>query len=178
MENTYTFTARSAQEPAHVATFTLHDGHMAVDIGASLPEVEKLLRNGDDSGEGAMDLAEAGASWLKPGAAWLVQRILRPFSVADVKAEAAGASLQVKAWIRARERRLVPITLEWDQVDNPEASQAFADEVHERQVSTSRPGKYPGPLDYWVTWLAGTAAAGLFLLAAMRRLGGQQGANV
>ena len=176
MKNTYTFTARSAENPAHVATFTLHDDHMAVDIGTSLATAEKLLRNGDgDDGEG-IDLKEAG-TMLKPATAWLVQRALRPMSVADVTAEAADESLRVRAWIRARRRRLFPITLDWDHVDNPEASQAFAEEVHDRQASTDRPGRYPGPLDYWATWLAGAAVVGLMAATALRRLTGGNGTN-
>ena len=54
---------------------------------------------------------------------------MRPIHIADVTAQASAADLHITAWLRARQRRLLPIQLDWDEVDNPEAAQLFVDEV-------------------------------------------------
>lgn len=49
--------------------------------------------------------------------------------------------------------RLAPITVGWRNVDNPDAARAFVKELSKRKVSAAHPGRLPGPLDYWGTWV-------------------------
>jgi hypothetical protein len=170
MTNTYTFTARSAADSRHVATFTLTDHQLAVNMGTALAEVGRTLEDGDEP-EQELGI-EQGLSMAKPAAAWLVQRTIRPFDIADVEADSPEDGLEVRAWVRAGGRRLAPITFHWQEIDNPEGGEAFAQEVERRKAQAERPGKYPGPLDYWATWVALGAVAGLFLLVGLRRLAG------
>ncbi|HPL26802.1 MAG TPA: hypothetical protein PLG21_01965 [Anaerolineae bacterium] len=78
--NTYTYTARHADDPRVVVTFTLQGDSLLVDLGAPLEQIERTLQ-----------LREGGArlqGWLKPVAVALLQRGTHPFSVADVYAGA------------------------------------------------------------------------------------------
>lgn len=157
MENTYTYTARSATDPSRMATFTLYDNTLAVDVGPALAQAGQALETaitGADTAEELEELIEPLKEvWLKPPAAWLMQRTMRPFSIADIDASAEDDQLLVRAWARAGGRRVAPITFSWDAVDNPDASHAFVDEVSRRKDAAQHPGRYTGPLDYWVTWL-------------------------
>lgn len=164
MKETYTYTARSADDPEQMATFTLHDHRLSVELGGALLEqVEQLFQpDRQEEREGRLP------PWLKPAIVWLVQQTLRPFSVADVTANAKGDRLHLTAWIRAGGLRLVPITLVWKRVDNPEAAQAFVKELNKRKVSAAHPGKLPGPLDYWASW---ALISFLIIVLPLRRLG-------
>lgn len=148
MKDTYTYTTRSADDPEEMATFTLHNHSMSIELGGALLEqVERVFRNGDSEGEDRLP------PWLKPALVWLLQQGLRPFSVADVNASVKGEGLWIMAWIRAGDLRLAPVTLVWERVDNPDAAQAFVKELNKRKVSAAHPGRFPGPLDYWAIWV-------------------------
>lgn len=145
--NYYTYTARNANNPKQVATFTLIDNRLTVDFGSALlgkTEIEVPSTNGINKVHFPV--------WLKPIGIFLLQRGLPPFNVADVNVSAQDEGLSINAWIRAGGLRLLPAILNWKQVDNPEAAQAFAGEVKERKVSHRNPGKFPGPFDYWAGW--------------------------
>ena len=172
MEKTYTYTARSAEYPEQVVTFTLHDTHMSVGLGAPLEHLERALHIGEEEeapeeeggeAEGAEEAQEDLSLWLKPMAVSLVERGTRPFRVDDVAAQAADDWLQVKAWVRTGGLRLMPITLIDGRVDNPAAAHAFVEEVAERKATTGP--NLLGLLDYWATWfVAGFLMVVLFQL--------------
>lgn len=146
MKDTYTYTARSADNPDEVATLTLHDHHLSVELGGVLLEqVEKVFRP-EQGGDGL-------PAWLRPMLVWLIQQILRPFAVTDVNVSVKDGGLRIAAWIRAGGLRLVPVTVAWERVDNPEAAQAFVKELNRRKVSAAHPGRFSGPLDYWASWV-------------------------
>ncbi|MBS1253790.1 MAG: hypothetical protein MAG451_02843 [Anaerolineales bacterium] len=148
MRDTYTYTARSAEDPAEMATLTLHDHRLSVELGGALLEqVEKLFQGGEATEDGRLP------PWLVPTIAWLVQQALRPFSVADVSASVKGDGLWVTAWLRIAGLRLAPLTVGWKRVDNPDAARSFVKELNKRKVSAAHPGKYPGPFDYWASWV-------------------------
>ena len=65
MENTFTFTARSAKNSTHVATFTLHDDQMDIDIGTSLVAAEKTLHR-DGTAMIEASSSRKSASWSNP----------------------------------------------------------------------------------------------------------------
>jgi hypothetical protein len=160
MDKTYTYTARSADNPERVVTFTLRGSRMSVGVGTPLEQVEKALQiGGGEELEPEEELEEEAAVvseeehklWLKPLAVSLMERGTRPLHVDDVDAKAADDWLQVRAWVRTGGLRLFPITLIDGRIDNPDAAQAFAEEIAERQVGL----KLFGLLDYWATWIVG-----------------------
>ncbi|RME42713.1 MAG: hypothetical protein D6791_17080, partial [Chloroflexi bacterium] len=147
MQDTYTYTARSAENPDEVATFTLHDHSLSVELGgALLAQVERALQPEEAQGEARLP------PWFRPALTWVVQRLLRPFNIADVTANAKDDGFWIMAWVRAGGLRLAPVTVGWRKVDNPDAAQAFVRELNKRKVSAAHPGRLPGPLDYWATW--------------------------
>jgi hypothetical protein len=170
MENTYTYIARNAQDPTEVVTFTLHDHHLTVGLGNPLEQIETALET--ESG----DIAEEGLSgqpWLKPMAVSLLERGLSPFSVDDVEASSENGGLEFVAWTRVGGLRLAPIFLDIDQVDNPEATDAFVKELEKRKTSLESTKALPGPMDYWAGWFATSLILmiGLFMLVRLRRRG-------
>ena len=161
MENTYTYTARSIEDPEQVVTFTLQDHRMSVGLGAPLEQIETVLEQMDDgekAGQGSQPKL-----WLRPLAVSLLQRGVGPFRVADVKAATEDDWLRISAWYRAGGLALVPVTLVNGRVDNPQAAQAFVDELEERKSEVTGALGLLNLLDYWFTWiLAGGLMLGLF----------------
>jgi hypothetical protein len=165
MENTYTYTARSIENPERVITFTLKDHHMSVGLGTPLEQIETALQridNGEEAEEGAGQGAQAKL-WLKPLAISLLERNVGPFRVADVNATAEDDWLCVNAWYRAGGLALAPIALVNGRVDNPQAAQAFVEELDKRKSEVTGAFGLLNVLDYWLTWLLGAALIlGLF----------------
>lgn len=176
MENTFTYTARSTVEPERVVTFTLHDHHMSVELGGLIEHVERALRSEGRAAEGAEmeqghEEPEApetpqrnrALAMVKPTAVSLLELSTRPFHVRDVAADADGDGFQVRTWVRAKGLRAAPVQFAWDSVDNPDGARAFVKELGRRQRETSYPGRFPGPMDYWISWfLIGVLALVLF----------------
>lgn len=146
MENTYTYTARSANNPQQVVTFTLHGRSVIVDIGVPLEHVERTIDEGQES---------APQAWLKPAIVSAMERGTRPFNVADVSARVTDGGLCFAAWVRTGGLRLAPITFIMSKVDNLDAAEAFAEEVRRRKELVDRPGRFPGLMDYWASWVFG-----------------------
>jgi hypothetical protein len=164
MKNTYTYTARSAENPEHVVTFTLIGNRMSVGVGAPLEKIEQTIEivSGEEEeaqGEGA-DLK----LWIKPMAVSLVERGTEPFRIADVDADVYEDRLSVRGWVRTGGLRLAPITITEGRVDNPDAARAFADEVAERKAEAGGPLMPFALFDYWATWFA----TGIFLLGLFK----------
>jgi hypothetical protein len=185
MAKTYTYTARSAENPERVVTFTLRDSRMSVGVGAPLEQVERAIQLGRGEGEerGEEAEAEAGAEveakemespklWLRPVAVSLIERGTRPVHVDDVVAKVRDDWLQVRAWVRAGGLRLMPITLIDGRVDNPVAAQDFVEEVEERRTVTGL--NVFGLLDYWATWIVAGIVA-LVVFQQWRRKGSDKG---
>jgi hypothetical protein len=167
MENTYTYTARSAENPEEIVTFTLHDHHMSVGLGVPLEQVERVLAE-TETEEG--EEAPHPHIWLKPVAVSLLERGTGPFRLADVSATADDGWLRVSAWYRAGGLALAPLTLVNGPVDNPQGAQAFVDEVDRRKEEIVGPLGSLNVLDYWFTWIA--AGVALFaLFQVIRRKG-------
>jgi len=183
MAKTYTYTARSADNPERVVTFTLRDSRMSVGVGAPMEQVEAAIELGrgtevpeeEGAEEGAAAVEEAQAErpklWLRPVAVSLVERGTQPVHVDDVVAKVHDDWLTVKAWVRAGGLRVVPITLIDGRVDNPVAAGDFVEEVQERKTVTGF--NLLGLLDYWATWV-GVGLAALILLQSSRRKGSQK----
>ncbi len=174
MADTYTYTARSADDPERVVTFTLRGSQMSVGVGAPLEQIEQAIElgrekvgpEGDDveaDAEVEVSEAEAPTLWIRPLAVSLAERGTGPMRVDDVVASVTEDWLRVRAWVRAGGLRLFPITLMDGRVDNPVAAVDFVEEVQERKEITGF--NFLGILDYWVTWLA----AGLLALVVFQR---------
>jgi len=155
MENTYTYIARSAEDPAQVVTFTLYDHNLSIGLGAPLEHLERAVQSATADVENEEKRRFPVQPWLRPVAISLVERGTHPFDVSDVSAVAQDDWLSVRAWFRSGGLRLVPITLLRGRVDNPEAAQAFAQELDRRRASTAGLSRWLGVLDYWATWLVG-----------------------
>jgi hypothetical protein len=154
LQNTYTYTARSAENPDHLATFTLTDHQMIIDPGTSLQQIqEKLAGLGDTDSKG-----DAAARLLKPAALWAMQRIAQPFALDDVAVNSSGDDLHVRAWVRAGGLRLAPVMMAWNNVDNDVAAEQFTAEVQARKAQATRAAALPGPMDYWLGWLVAAFA--------------------
>jgi hypothetical protein len=166
LENTYTYTARSAEHPEHLATFTLTDHQMVVDPGTSLQQIQDKLVDAAKAG----NKAGAAVRLIKPAALWAIQRITQPFPLDDVAVKRSDDDLHVVAWTRAAGLRLAPVMLAWDHVDNSSAAEQFAAEVEARKAEAAAAGALPGPLDYWLVWLGGAAALALGVLILPRLL--------
>jgi hypothetical protein len=177
MENTFTYTARSTMEPERVVTFTLHDHHMSVELGGLMEHVERALRSEEVEAAEEAEIEEAqeeveapeaaernpALAIAKPAAVSLLQMGTRPFHVRDVAADSDGEAFHVRTWVRAKGLRAAPVRLEWESVDNPSGAHAFVEELRRRKRATSYPGRFPGPMDYWISWfLVGLLALVLF----------------
>ena len=162
MEKTYTYTARSADHPEKVVTFTLYDRTMSVGVGVPLEQAVRLaeaVRAEDEDEEGLSEAGEAATTtetkpqlWLKPLAVSLVEQSTTPFRVVDIDAQADGDWLFVRGWVRLGGLRLAPMTLMSGRVDNPDAAQAFAKEVVRRKDALNTGPAIFQVLDYWATW--------------------------
>jgi hypothetical protein len=160
MEKTYTYTARSAKDPARLVTFTLHDHSMSVGIGAPLEQVERML--GREAVDEETSDGDQSNLWLKPLAVSLVERGTGPFRVSDIEAKTDEDKLRIKAWFRSGGLGLLPLTLINGRVDNPDAARAFVKELNRRKRSGLSRFRFWGVLDYWISWIVAAAAFASF----------------
>jgi hypothetical protein len=168
MENTYTYTARNAQDTSQIVTFTLHDDHLTVGLANPLEQIEATLQteNGDTATE-----RQSVQPWIKPIAVALLERGLQPFDIGDVRATSENGRLRFVAWTRLGGLRLAPISFDIEQVDNPEATDAFVRELQTRKTSITGAEALPGILDYWASWFATSLVLiiGLLVFVGLRQ---------
>ena len=88
----------------------------------------------------------------------LIESFTGPVHISDINTGLIGERLVLNAWKRLAGFRLTPMLLSISRVDNPEAAEAFVNELSQRKMTAGRVGKFFGPLDYWFGWI------GLFLL--------------
>jgi len=149
-EDTFTYTARSIDDPNKMAMFTLHNGSVSVDLGSTLMEQASEAYDATTDEESDKRLA----TWIKPAATGALQKLVKPIPLSDFDAEMSGDMLQATAWIRAGGLRLAPVMMTWQAVDNPDGAQAFVNELRERKESIQDEQQtYPDPLDYWASWI-------------------------
>jgi hypothetical protein len=146
-ENTFTFTARSQENPDKLAMFTLRNGDVSVQLGdAMVEQIEDAFDAMHD------DVENKFKAWLKPVATGSLQQVMKPFPLRDFSAELSGDTLQTTAWVRVGGLRLAPVIMKWEQVDNPNGAEAFVEEVQERKAAQESGSSLTKPLDYWMTW--------------------------
>lgn len=161
--DTYTFTARSADDPARVLTFTLSNGHMHLNLTGIGDQLAGLA----EAEERREEIKEQWKQQAKPATLKAMENVSGPLHIRDVDVDLDGSLLTVKGWKRAGGLRLFPLFIQHEPVDNVDAAASFRDEVERRQQSVENPGKFLGPLDYWLGWVA--LLAGLLIL--LRRPG-------
>jgi hypothetical protein len=162
LENTYTYTARSANDPRKVVTFTLSNDKMLIDVAALLEQVERAVASRGNGVEGEGEEAEQAPRawpWLTPGAASLLERATEAFHLSDVDAESPDGGLRVTAWVRANHLRLAPVLFRMKKVDNPRAADDFVNEIKRRKEEAPAGKRLPGLFDYWAGWALGGAMA-------------------
>lgn len=154
MENTYTYTARSAVDSSKVITLTLHGTWMSVGTGPALEQFERAAEAEDEQHLRSLPTR----LWLRPIALSFLQRGTSPFPVGDVFASVDGDNLTLKAWFRNGGLRSIPVTLVNGPVDNDEAARAFVEELNARKAEQEGAFGFLELLDYWATWILGIGA--------------------
>ena len=158
LHDTYTYTARSADNPDSIVTFTLTDHSMRVNLTGMMEKMEKMVNADDKTGE----IRHQIQSQVGPAAARIIQGAESATPLDDVNASFNGERLSVTAWKRVGGLRLAPLQITIDDVDNPQATEAFIEELEERKSTAEHTSRFFGPLDYWFGWVA--LIGGLFLL--------------
>ena len=138
MPKTYTYTARSVDDPARAVTFTLQDHHLTAEFVLPPEEIEQRIKAAARQTE-----VEAGQhvetdKWIAAVAEPLRERGDEPFTLEDVDASMAGEDLRVTAWSHTEDRHLQPIVIALEHVDNPQAAAAFAREINHRKLASAR----------------------------------------
>lgn len=147
-ENTLTFTARGIEDPDKMATFTLQNGSVSVQLGnALLTEIVNISET--YQAEEDVNIAD----WTKATAVGAAQKMLRTLPLQDFDADMDGNTLHATAWIRKGGLRIAPVPMTWQKVDNPEAARAFVKEVDDRRNHLPDVQALPSILDYWASWL-------------------------
>ena len=157
--NTYTYTARNAEDPDKVVTFTLDDERMRVNLTDLVDETHRVIRSESKSKE----LIRQAKPKVKPVLMKLKERISGPVHISDVDARLNEDKFLVRIWPRVAGLRLAPVGINMGQVDNEYAAEAFVDELESRKESEPAAKKFFGPFDYWFGWAGLMVLAGLFL---------------
>lgn len=158
-KKTYTYTARNANDPDKVVTFTLDDERMRVNMTDLLDETNKVIQSDSKPKE----LMRQARTKAKPMLMKLKERISGPVHVSDVNAKLKEDSFHVRIWPRVAGLRLAPVGINMGQVDNEDAAEAFVDELEYRKETEPVAKKFFGPFDYWFGWAGLMVLAGLFI---------------
>lgn len=150
MTETYTYTARNADDPDRMVTFTLANGHVHLNLSGVMEQVSKISAADEKGAEAREQLQKQ----MQPAAMKVAETLSGPIEVGDVEAHLDGERLKLWAWQRVGGLRLAPMAVKIGRVDNVEAAEAFVEELDERKTSAAHAGKFFGPLDYWLGWAA------------------------
>lgn len=156
---TYTYTARSANDPSNVVTFTLYNNHLKVNLTGLFDQAGKVAQ----AEEKPTEIKNQVSTQVKPVAMKIVENLTGPVHIRDVNAYIDEEKLKVVLWQRSAGLRLAPVLFNMKKVDNVEAAKAFVDEVEQRKIGASNKGRLWGPLDYWIGWAGLLVAAGFFI---------------
>lgn len=149
--NTYTYTARNADDPEKVLTFTLQGEFLKINLTGLADNVSEVLQEKGDS----EIIKEQVISQVTPTTLKMLEEISGPLHISDVQGKLngpEGEKLQITAWKRVGGLRAAPLVLNMGRVDNPQAAEAFLAELRKRKEGASRISKFFGPLDYWLGW--------------------------
>ena len=158
MPFTYTYTARNKDNPNRVATFTIFDDEVKVNLTGIFDQVSDVMDE-EKRKEAVKEIisTQSGTALYK-----LTERLSGPAHINDVTPIYNDEKLIVTFWKRLKGLRFAPVVLSMGPVDNPEAASQFVEILKDRQEQADAPGFFAGPLDYWATWIA--ALIGLVVL--------------
>jgi hypothetical protein len=159
LQDTYTFTARSVVNPDAIVTFTLTDHSLRVNLTGMVEKMEKVLVSEDKPSE----VRHQVISQIQPAAVKFLQGSFEAIPLDDVNAKFDGDRLMVNTWKRVGGLRLAPLMISIQEVDNPDATEAFVNELNDRKSTARHLSRFVGPLDYWIGWV-GLLFGLLFLL--------------
>jgi hypothetical protein len=162
---TYTYTARNAEDPDKVVTFTLDEERMRVNLTDLLEDTQRVM----SSDSKPRELVRQAKSKLMPVLMKLRERLMGPVHVSDVNASLNADRFRVRIWPRLAGLRLLPIRINMGQVDNEDAAEAFVDELEVRKEEEPEVRKFFGPFDYWFGWAGLLLLAGLFIRRYQQR---------
>ena len=150
MPFTYTYTARSKENPDRVMTFTIFDDYLKVNLTGLVDQVSEVIDD-EDRQAAAKEFftTQSGTALYK-----VMERLSGPVHINDVTPSFEDGAFKLIFWRRVAGLRFAPIVVLMGSVDNPEAAGQFIDTLMERQDQTDTPGIFAGPLDYWATWIA------------------------
>jgi hypothetical protein len=114
------------------------------------------------------DIKDRLATQAKPYLMKLIEQFSEPAHLSDVSAQLDVDHLKVINWQRVKGLRLAPVQFNMGKIDNPDAAQAFVDELEGRKESVKHAGRFFGLLDYWAGW-AGLVLLGVFLTRWLRQ---------
>lgn len=156
-QDTYTYTARSANDPTKVVTFTLMNNHVRVNLTDVMEQAGMVAQAQEKPEEVRRQISRQA----KPALTKVAEIISGPVRIYDVNAEIKNEKLNVTLWQRISGLRLAPVQFNMGRIDNEAAAEAFVDELNRRKKNSPYEGRFAGPLDYWLGW------AGLFLLVSL-----------
>jgi hypothetical protein len=158
MTFTYTYTARSKDNLEHVATFTIMDDVLKVNLTGLFDQVSDVVE-AEDQEQAAKHLlkSQSDSAMYK-----FVERLSGPVHVKDVSPSFDNEEFSLTFWKRIAGLRVAPLIVMMGEVDNPEAARQFIETLREQQEIAEAPNVFSGPLDYWVTWIA--LLIGIFIL--------------
>jgi len=142
MAKTYTYTARSADDPAQVITITLYNHTLSIGPGTPEQIPPKLWSTAPKAEPEAADLSAAR---------------LKAVALLDVETSIVKDSLRLVIWSHSNKRHWLPIMIVMEHVDNPDAARAFVKELNRRKMSARRRERLFGFVGTRLTWfIAGT----------------------
>lgn len=148
MKDTYTFTARNAENPEKVVTFTLYGNHLRVNFTGLVEKTGKVIQSDEKPKEAGRQIAAEA----QPAALKMAQKVSGPIHINDLRVKLDGDKFKLRAWQRLGGLRLIPLWVNIEHVDNIDAAKAFVGELRNRKEAAQHPGRFFGPLDFWAGW--------------------------
>jgi hypothetical protein len=162
---TYTYTARNAEDPDNVVTFTIDEERLRVNL-TDLMEPPKPLSRSTSRPRQALHQVKTKT---KPVFKKLREKVFGPVHISDVDAKLTEDKFLVRMWPRVAGLRVAPLRINMGQVDNEDAAEAFVDELDYRKETVPAARKLIGPLDYWFGWAGLMLLVGLFVRSRYRQ---------
>ena len=104
---TYTYTARSINDPENIITFTLDDGHLRVSLAGLFDQAGVITQSDSPSDQ----LKQQIKTQAKPMALKVTEQLSGPVHVNDVQASLNDEELRITLWQRLAGLRLAPIMI-------------------------------------------------------------------
>jgi hypothetical protein len=149
MTKTYTLTVRDGINPQRTLTLTLYPEFVRINLTGLWDQLGTIAVAEDKPNEVKTQIKNQ----VQPATLKFLEAISGPVHIKDFSANLEGERFSILVWQRFRKLRLAPIQLVIDPVDNPDAAEAFINELDQRQEEASRVFRFPGILDYWLTWV-------------------------